>query len=558
MKRFTPFYFLCKVFNILYTLSLMLPLTIWAQDNSLLVQYPIKDAIGPWPLAANYTKPGINAKRLSFSEALTVNIDQKNQALNFNHGRSGNFWIDGWPSSNHLDLNRYIQFSISPQVGYAMNVESLQLAVYSGTTDRGVLNGPAAWELHAILENPVAENQHASGWRETLLKGMASMLGADEGSKTILHTQKIVPYQKSIIILDVDTHDNRLLTGIRPGSTIIFRLYGYAAKSQGQGGFVHIGRDGSDIMIYGSLIPLKSCRLHDIPVLPSVYSDKMNFYLVDGTWGHETGGREFASPSHVAKLIHLLKGIDVGSIFYFRGPGNEKDSAVAGQYAKGAFGSGSLEIAEHIYHQVIKNYNEGHAKMSFVGWSRGAAIIMQVLNYIYYRGIPNKKKGGYYINPNTDCLNVYQVHLLDTVHSMGVPGNDINHGWYDKALPPNIGYAWHYLADTENYAFGFKQTRPSSAIEIPMCRHMGILPSHGDIGGSTGSLCSEIVLKKLLQNLNSLNKTYTLEDYNTVLSKNMYNEINIIMYSTLGSIISNAEQDEEESFIDIRFRNSFE
>ncbi len=517
-------------------------------QTQLLFRYPIKSVNGPKYLDAIDLAEGVGLTPLMPSEAFMPNAESAYHASNLSinqasgmglaRERRGNYWLKGWPSGTTLDPNYYIEFRFAPHCGYEVSFESLSFTLYSTVGTMDFIIGPRYWELHASIEEPTNKSHIALGLINKIGQSLSSWFREENSEKTtILYRHDMGNVGRSNASIHIPLKDVRILKAIRSGATIIFRLYGYQAKD-GKGGLYHLNEVGGDLEAYGSVIHVTSCSVLSPPVFTSSGKHEVVLYTTDGTWGHEEGGKGFASASTVAKLRHIYKGKDAGKVVYFRGPSNEKDTASSlGQYAGAVVGSGAMNIAEKLYSLVVENYNQGYTKMIFVGWSRGAAITMQAVSYIYHRGIPNTgRKGGYYILPHSDCIAIDQVHLLDMVHSMVVPGNDVNHGWYDRVLPPNIKRAWHYLADVKDPPPGFKQTRPLNAIELPMCLEMGIIPSHGDVGGSTASACSGRVMNVLIDNMNSLGEAYIITK-DTPIEWINPNPVPVQIYSSEGFLV---------------------
>jgi RHS repeat-associated protein len=231
-------------------------------------------------------------------------------------------------------------------------------------------------------------------------------------------------------------------------------------------------------------------------------------YLLDGTWAHEEGMQNDPALTN-AQRLHLNY-VGPGESHYFRGVGNSKDNSWFAQYWGGVTGAGAKEIVEDAYREIVSNYNAGDRHIFIAGWSRGAAECMELAWTLYLRGIPNLKRGGYIVPPEQACPVIDQVHLMDMVHSMGVPGSDINRGWHVLDMPPNIYRTYHYLAG-EIPNFGFRQTRPPSAHERAYC---GV---HGDIGGSLDTDCRRWVYRSIVEHANGHGLTVfdpeSIEDY---------------------------------------------
>ena len=69
-----------------------------------------------------------------------------------------------------------------------------------------------------------------------------------------------------------------------------------------------------------------------------------------------------------------------------------------------------------------------------------------------------------------------------------------------------------------------------------MCRNMGIIPSHGDVGGKSGSPCSKVVLKTMIEYMNSLDATYAVNATTPVQFINPQ-PVPVQIYSTEGILV---------------------
>lgn len=442
------------------------------------------------------------------------------------HQDAHHVYAAGWPTYAY-DEGRYIEFSIAPKCGYTLSLKDLKFNLYSEADGFSKIKGPRYWSLDVMFDAP---DRPVNFWVNLL-----EMVGIDVGHlfyatdfSEKIYEQDMCSCQSLLnicmchpIVLGGEASLMKLKSfqNIMPGQKVTFRLNGYGGRPEGKGGF-----HGHSVILRGALNELENCQIPK--TIAPQEGPRTIVYLLDGTWGHEDGGHDFQQPSNIAQLFSALNGKDLAEVIYFRGIGNSKDhkgdlyslkdylgKGNYNQIGVGATGMGANYLSEKIYSIIVKKYNDGYTNIILVGWSRGAAIMMQVANLLYHKGIPVKSwTGGSHVSGHEDCVLIEQVHLLDTVHSLGLPNTALTAGWYDDVLPPNIRRAWHYLADTENPPTGFRQTRPLNAIELQPCKGLFDNVSHGDVGGSTGSECSDIVFEALKANLGSLENEYFTQD----------------------------------------------
>lgn len=442
----------------------------------------------------------------------------------------------GWPSDH--DSKRYIEFSIAPKSGYALSLNNLKFNLYSEADGFTKIKGPRYWSLDVMFDAPDLPVNFWVNLLETIGIPIGQWLYATDYSERI-YQQDMCNCQSVLnlcichpVILGGEANLTKLknFKSIMPGQKVTIRLSGYGGKIEGKGGF-----QGNAVILQGGLNEIEDCP---VPKgIPSREGAKTIAYLLDGTWGHEEGGHDFKQPSNIAKLFSTLNGKDLAAVIYFRGIGNSKDhqgdlydlkdylgKGNYNQIGVGATGIGANYLSEKIYSIITDRYNEGYTNIILVGWSRGAAIMMQVANLLYHKGIPVRSwAGGSHVGGHEDCILIEQMHLIDTVHSLGLPNTDLASGWYDDVLPPNIRRAWHYLADTENPPTGFRQTRPINAIELFPCKDLFDEVSHGDVGGSTGSECSNIVFEAMKDHLSSgKNEYFTKNKTHHIVKKQIY------------------------------------
>lgn len=121
-------------------------------------------------------------------------------------------------------------------------------------------------------------------------------------------------------------------------------------------------------------------------------------------------------------------------------------------------------------------------KIDVIGFSRGAALARDFVNYINEQGgVPRTTKNGKEI---VCPVKIRFLGLFDTVASFGIPGNGINLG-YDLSIPGNVEHVRHAIAQDE-----YRGMFPLSPVLDP--DGTGVDPriverpfrgSHSDIGG---------------------------------------------------------------------------
>jgi uncharacterized protein (DUF2235 family) len=194
----------------------------------------------------------------------------------------------------------------------------------------------------------------------------------------------------------------------------------------------------------------------------------MALYAFDGTWnkqeeilGENTNVAKFAQAYQPQEQIFYQKG--VGTRFW-----------IFGRLLGGILGAGGRSRIHKALRKLEDNIQQGDADIDIIGFSRGAAVALEFASRIQGQAFPGQPQ------PRIRFLG-----LWDTVHSFGVPGNDINLGW-QMALADNVDKCFHALALDER-RHNFPLTR--LAARVPDADQTGRLYEvwfrgvHSDVGG---------------------------------------------------------------------------
>lgn len=68
------------------------------------------------------------------------------------NGGSVYFGEGGWPTGTTINTNMYIEFTLTPNAGYTLNLSSINLTLRRSTTGSPAGSGPRAWALRSSLD----------------------------------------------------------------------------------------------------------------------------------------------------------------------------------------------------------------------------------------------------------------------------------------------------------------------------------------------------------------------------------------------------------------------
>lgn len=206
----------------------------------------------------------------------------------------------------------------------------------------------------------------------------------------------------------------------------------------------------------------------------------MALYAIDGTWS------ERRDLSNVYYFAHRYAEERAA---YWSGPGTP--AASLGWGLSGAlFGTGSRRLVEQVVARIGHDRrNQPRLRIDLVGFSRGAAVALEVAWALYKHGIVTERREDAVVR---DIPSVRFLGLFDTVHSMGFPvfaagGVKFlgNRRWRTQAIPPNVINSAQAISDDERRALFRGSDLPPP---VPTRGHFHERQTfdgvHSDVGGN--------------------------------------------------------------------------
>lgn len=117
--------------------------------HSLIVLPCLSQAIGIWTFNGVLTGTGG-----TYNTASAANFSAGIPTKAFNSGTEY-FGEDGWPAGA-LDPNAYLQFSVTPNTGYQVDISSIVLRIRRSNTGSPAGSGPTAWALRSSIDGYTA------------------------------------------------------------------------------------------------------------------------------------------------------------------------------------------------------------------------------------------------------------------------------------------------------------------------------------------------------------------------------------------------------------------
>ena len=117
--------------------------------HSLIVLPCLSQAIGIWTFNGVLTGTG-GAYNTASAASFSAGIPTKA----FNSGIEY-FGENGWPAGA-LDPNAYLQFSVTPNSGYQVDISSIVLRIRRSNTGSPAGSGPTAWALRSSIDGYAA------------------------------------------------------------------------------------------------------------------------------------------------------------------------------------------------------------------------------------------------------------------------------------------------------------------------------------------------------------------------------------------------------------------
>lgn len=296
---------------------------------------------------------------------------------------------NGWPSGA-LNTGAYIEFSISPNTGYQLNLSAVTLRLRRSNTGSPAGSGPTSWSLRSSLDG----------------------FAADISSNSLGHT-----------------HNNFTVT-LGSGfqniyTTVTFRLYGYNV-TLGSGGLSRVVLDNISVQGVGQVLPL---------TLTGIQATRSTDKNIAVKW--QVNNVQEGSVFNVQRSVN---GIDFKTINRF----TELENKLTGSYSyedRQVPGNGQA-----VFYRVKINEPNGWTYFSWLIKVNNETIKQLLIDYTTIQGqslltsLQVPEKGIYkfgVISMNGAVLQQRALELDAGVHVLTLPLNAMPHGTYVVRLNNN-------------------------------------------------------------------------------------------------------------------------
>ncbi|WP_165758804.1 T9SS type A sorting domain-containing protein [Niastella yeongjuensis] len=298
------------------------------------------------------------------------------------NGSTVYFGEGGWPAGA-LDPNAYLQFTLSPNTGYQLDVTSIVLTMRKSTTGTAAGSGPTSWSLRSSQDGYTA----------------------DLGSNSL--TTGIQNYTVTL--------NSSFLHLFTP---VTFRLYGYNATIS-SGGLSRLVLDNIAVQGVGALLPL---------TFTGFQANRNSDKIVSLKW-QMTNVQE----GDVFHVERSLNGADFTAINNF----TQNENQVTGSFQyddKQAPGN-----APAIYYRIKINEPSGWTYFSWLVKVNNTISKQQLVNYANYNGqllvtsLQVPEKGSYtlsVVTMNGAVLQQQSLELEAGVQVITTPIQSLAHGTY--------------------------------------------------------------------------------------------------------------------------------
>jgi uncharacterized protein (DUF2235 family) len=199
----------------------------------------------------------------------------------------------------------------------------------------------------------------------------------------------------------------------------------------------------------------------------------MALYAIDGTWNTPRNGEEEVRNTNVMQFCRRYE----GGTFYEPGVGTKL--GFFGKLSGGAFGIGGDSRVDRLYRNVCHTWVHGDREIEIIGFSRGAALALDLANTLFRKGIRHPESS----EKVAAEPPIRFMGLWDTVGSFGLtlgPFQKVNLG-HHLGLPKSVLHCFHALALDERRT-NFAPTRLGDrAYEV------WFRGNHSDVGGGNGN-----------------------------------------------------------------------
>jgi len=199
----------------------------------------------------------------------------------------------------------------------------------------------------------------------------------------------------------------------------------------------------------------------------------MSLYAIDGTWNSIRNGEEETRNTNVLQFCRRYE----SGTFYEKGIGTRL--GFLGKLFGGAFGIGGDSRVDRLYRNICHTYVHGDKDIDIIGFSRGAALALDLANTLFRSGIRHPDDNR--VVEKKPAIRF--LGLWDTVGSFGLtfgPFQKINLG-HHLGVPPSVVHGFHVLALDERRS-NFSPTRLS-----PRAYEVWFRGNHSDVGGGNGN-----------------------------------------------------------------------
>lgn len=208
---------------------------------------------------------------------------------------------------------------------------------------------------------------------------------------------------------------------------------------------------------------------------PAPAAAKSIILCLDGTGNTQTKGETADTDiTNIARICKMVTRSKDQVVQYFKGIATSGNNLYDQQSRR--FGIGGKAKREEAYKFLTESYAPGD-KIYIFGFSRGAAIALDLANHINHYGLDGVKGNG----ATAGDTEIEFLGLWDTVAAFGIPIaplQQLNIG-KDLSLPRNVKKITHLLAIDEVR----EEYAPTKLPASPRVEEVWFIGSHADVGG---------------------------------------------------------------------------
>lgn len=296
---------------------------------------------------------------------------------------------NGWPTGA-LNTGAYVEFSISPNTGYQLDLSSVILRFRRSNTGSPAGSGPTSWSLRSSIDG----------------------FAADITSNSLVHTHNNYTVTLGSAFLNVYT-------------TITFRLYGYNV-TVGSGGLSRLVLDNISIQGIGEVLPV---------TLTGIQALRNNDKSISVKWQASN-----VPEGTVFNVQRSTNGVDYSSLNSF----TENEYKLANSYS---YIDGHVPVvSQKLYYRIKGTEPSGRIFLSPVVTISNEGSTQALIDYASIEGqslitsLQVPEKGMYRVSVlsmNGAVLQQRSIELDAGVHVFTLPLNAMAHGTYVVGLSNN-------------------------------------------------------------------------------------------------------------------------